>query len=32
MSEKTKEVQKFGYTMYTQSLPGETTYEYKLYS
>ena len=30
MSEKTKEVQKFADTMYTQSLPGETIYEYKL--
>ncbi len=28
MSEKAKEVQKFYNTMYTQSLPGETIYEY----
>ena len=30
MSEKTKEVKKFHDIMYTQSLHGETIYEYKL--
>ena len=30
MSEKTREVQKFQDTMHTQSLHGETIYEYKL--